>query len=331
MLEDRRVGTNPQRPPASALEEYEEIEMSKIIEVNEITKQYGSVCAVDGVTFHVEEGEIFGIVGPNGAGKTTTIECIEGLRKPDSGMVHVLGFVPWNDRLGVAQRIGVQLQESALPLRIRVRESLDLFGALYEEHEDAQVLLNRLGLADKSKAMFSKLSGGQKQRLFIALALVSQPQVVFFDELTTGLDPHARRSMWDLVRQIRDQGSTVFLTTHFMEEAERLCDRVLIMDEGKIVALDTPEALIRSLGVERRLVFNAADHWDSQSLVALPQVDRVEQIGERVVVYGSGDRFASSVVHRLETSGVDFRDLRTQDATLEDVFLSLTGRQMREE
>jgi ABC-2 type transport system ATP-binding protein len=305
--------------------------MGKIIEVNEITKQYGSVQAVDGVTFHVEEGEIFGIVGPNGAGKTTTIECIEGIRRPDSGSVGLLGYVPWKDRLEVAERIGIQLQESALPLRIRVRESLDLFGALYEEHEDSQVLLDRLELADKAKAMFGKLSGGQKQRLFIALALVNRPQVVFFDELTTGLDPHARRSMWDLVRQIRDQGATVFLTTHFMEEAERLCDRVLIMDEGRIVALDTPEALIRSLGVERRLVFNVAEDWDSQSLVELPQVDRVEQIGERVVVYGSGERFVSSVVHGLETSDVDFRDLRTQDPTLEDVFLSMTGRRMREE
>jgi ABC-2 type transport system ATP-binding protein len=292
--------------------------MGKIIEVNEITKQYGSVQAVDGVTFHVEEGEIFGIVGPNGAGKTTTIECIEGIRRPDSGSVDLLGYVPWKDRMEVAERIGIQLQESALPLRIRVREALDLFGALYEVHGDSQVLLDRLELADKAKAMFGKLSGGQKQRLFIALALVNRPQVVFFDELTTGLDPHARRSMWDLVRQIRDRGATVFLTTHFMEE-------------GRIVALDTPEALIRSLGVERRLVFTVADQWDSQSLVELPRVDRVEQIGERVVVYGSGERFASSVVHGLETSSVDFRDLRTQDPTLEDVFLSLTGRRMQEE
>ncbi len=304
--------------------------MSKVIEVNEIIKQYGSVRAVGGVTFHVEEGEIFGIVGPNGAGKTTTIECIEGLRKPDSGSVQLLGYVPWQDRLEVAERIGVQLQESALPLRIRVQEALDFFGSLYAECEDSQVLLDRLGLAAKSKATFTKLSGGQKQRLFIALALVNKPQVVFFDELTTGLDPHARRSMWDMVRQIRDQGTTVFLTTHFMEEAERLCDRVLIMDEGKIVALDTPEALIRSLGVERRLVFTVANHWDSQSLVEMPLVDRVEQIGERVVVYGSGERFTSSVVHGLETSGADFRDLRTQDPTLEDVFLSLTGKEIRE-
>ncbi len=304
--------------------------MRKVIQTNEITKQYGSVRAVNGVTFQVEEGEIFGVVGPNGAGKTTTIECIEGLRKPDSGSVDLLGYVPWKDHLEVAERIGIQLQESALPLRIRVKESLDLFGAFYAEREDSQVLLDRLGLADKSKAMFSKLSGGQKQRLFIALALVNKPQVLFFDELTTGLDPHARRSMWDLVRQIRDQGSTVFLTTHFMEEAERLCDRVLIMDDGKIVALDTPEALIRSLGVERRLVFTIANHFDAQSLSEMPQVDRVEQIGERVVVYGSGERFASSIVRGLETSGVDFSDLRTQDPTLEDVFLSLTGKEIRE-
>lgn len=304
--------------------------MSKVIEVNELTKHYGSIRAVDGVTFDVEEGEIFGIVGPNGAGKTTTIECIEGLRVPDSGSVNLLGYVPWNDRLDVAKRIGVQLQESSLPLRIRVHESLDLFGAFYEEREESHVLLDRLGLNAKSNTMFNKLSGGQKQRLFIALALVNKPEVVFFDELTTGLDPHARRLMWDLVRQIRDQGTTVFMTTHFMEEAERLCDRVLIMDEGKIVALDTPEALIRSLGVESRLVFIVENHWDSQSLLELSQIDRVEQIGERVMVYGSGERFTSTVVHGLETSGADFRDLRTQDPTLEDVFLSLTGKEIRE-
>ena len=203
----------------------------------------------------MRQGEIFGMVGPNGAGKTTTIECIEGLRRPDGGTVRLLGMDPARDRRQVAERIGIQLQESALPPRLRVGEALGLFGSFYERQADAAGLLDRMGLAEKRRAPFGKLSGGQKQRLFIALALVNQPEVVFFDELTTGLDPQARRSMWDLVREIRDPGCTVVLTTHFMEEAERLCDRVLIMDHGRIVALDTPEALIRSLGVERRLVF----------------------------------------------------------------------------
>jgi ABC-2 type transport system ATP-binding protein len=304
--------------------------MSTVIEVRDLRKTYRDVVAVDGVSFQVRQGEIFGMVGPNGAGKTTTIECIEGLRRPDGGSVRLLGLDPARDPQQVADRVGIQLQESALPPRMRSGEALQLFGSFHSRRVDAAGLLDRMGLAEKRRAAFSKLSGGQKQRLSIALALVSQPEVVFFDELTTGLDPQARRSMWDLVTQVRDSGCTVVLTTHFMEEAERLCDRVLIMDHGRIVALDTPDALVRSLGAERRLVLTLPAGGTSPPLGHLPAVHRVEQVGDRLVVYGGGERFVGGVVAALEDAGIDLIDLRTEESTLEDVFLALTGREMRE-
>jgi ABC-2 type transport system ATP-binding protein len=304
--------------------------MSTVIEVRDLRKTYGDIAAVDGVSFEVRQGEIFGMVGPNGAGKTTTIECIEGLRQPDGGFVRLLGLDPARDPQQVADRVGIQLQESALPPRMRAGEALQLFGSFHKQPADVAGLLDRMGLAEKRRAPFSKLSGGQKQRLSIALALVSQPEVVFFDELTTGLDPQARRSMWDLVTQIRDSGCTVVLTTHFMEEAERLCDRVLIMDHGRIVALDSPDALIGSLGAERRLILTFPPGRTPPSLGHLPAVHRVEQVGDRLVVYGGGERFVGGVVSALEDAGIDLIDLRTEESTLEDVFLALTGREMRE-
>ncbi len=304
--------------------------MAQAIEVNDLRKFYGSVRAVDGITFHVLEGEIFGMVGPNGAGKTTTIECIEGLRRPDGGGATVLGMDPQRDGYELRERIGVQLQEASLPNRIKVWEALDLFAAFYRRSVDWPPLLEQLGLAEKRNGSFAKLSGGQKQRLFIALALLNDPDLVFLDELTTGLDPQARRAMWDLVRSIRERGKTVFLTTHFMEEAERLCDRVAIMDQGRIVALDTPENLIDSLGVENRVVFSVNGRFDEESLRAVPSVTRVERVGERVVVYGQEDGLVSGVVSGLEAGGIRFRNLRTEQPTLEDVFLALTGRRMRE-
>jgi len=303
--------------------------MPSVIEVTDLRKTYGDLVAVDGVSFSVEEGEIFGMVGPNGAGKTTTVECIEGLRTRDAGEVSILGIDP-KDRMALADKIGVQLQETSLSARIKVREALDLFASFYENPADIDSLLTTLGLEDKESAKFDKLSGGQKQRLFIALALISRPKIVFFDELTTGLDPQARRAMWDLVREVRGSGTTVVLTTHFMEEAERLCDRVLIIDEGRIVALDTPEALVRSIGAERRVVLTIAEDASLPSLESLPVVTRVERSGSRAIVYGAGERFVSSVVGLLEDEGVDFVDLRTEQPTLDDVFLQLTGREMRE-
>lgn len=306
------------------------MQQKPIIQVNHLRKVYGSTVAVDDVSFEVYEGEIFGMVGPNGAGKTTTIECIEGLRQPESGHIRVLGLDPQRDGYALRPRIGIQLQESALQDRLKVWEALDLFVSFYPRTVDWQRLLEQLGLADRRNTPFAKLSGGQKQRLFIALALVSDPEVVFLDELTTGLDPQARRAMWDLVRQIRDQGKTVFLTTHFMEEAERLCDRVAIMDHGRIVALDTPENLIRTLSADHRVVFIVDGLFEPQQLSNLPGVSRIEMSGERVIVYGRTDRLVGEVVDALTESGVRFRDLRTEQPTLEDVFLSLTGREMRD-
>lgn len=304
--------------------------MASVIEVQDLRRVYGDVIAVDGISFEVAEGEIFGMVGPNGAGKTTTVECVEGLRRPTAGQVRLLGMDPFAERRVIAERIGVQLQESALPPRLHVDEALALFGSLYRHSVDVDGLLELLALTGKRTAAFARLSGGQKQRLFIALALIGRPEVVFFDELTTGLDPQARHLMWDLVRQIRDRACTVILTTHFMEEAELLCDRVMIVDAGRIVAMDTPEALIASLGVDKRIVFSVPTGQDGQSLTGLSSVSRVEQSDGRVIVYGHGDRFASSVVAALEDAGVSFTDLRTEQAKLEDVFLSLTGREMRQ-
>lgn len=306
------------------------MQQKRIIEVEHLRKVYGSTVAVDDVSFEVYEGEIFGMVGPNGAGKTTTIECIEGLRRPESGHIRVLGLDPQRDGYALRPRIGIQLQESALPERIKVWEALDLFAGFYPRAVDRRHLLEQLGLAEKQNTPFAKLSGGQKQRLFIALALVSDPEIVFLDELTTGLDPQARRAMWDLVREIRDRGKTIFLTTHFMEEAEHLCDRVAIMDHGRIVALDTPENLIRTLSADQRVVFTVDRPFEPQRLAHLPGVTRVETIAERVIVYGRAESFVGDVVNALTQSGVRFRDLRTEQPTLEDVFLSLTGREMRD-
>jgi ABC-2 type transport system ATP-binding protein len=299
------------------------------VSVRNLVKQYPGVKAVDQISFDVRQGEIFGMVGPNGAGKTTTIECLEGLRRPDSGTIQVLGLDPLRDRYRLRERIGVQFQSASLPDRIRVWEALDLFAAFYRHSVDWQPLLVQMGLAEKRDAYFTKLSGGQKQRVFTALALVNDPDLVFLDELTTGLDPQARRAMWERVRSIREQGTTVFLTTHFMEEAERTCDRVAIIDHGKIVALDTPQNLIDSLGAEDRVVFEVGAHLDEESLRAVPGVVRIERIGERVVVYGQQDGLVSGVVNTLETGGIHFENLRTEQPTLEDVFLALTGKEMR--
>jgi ABC-2 type transport system ATP-binding protein len=301
-----------------------------VIKVERLRKVYGSTVAVEEVSLEVYEGEIFGMVGPNGAGKTTTTECIEGLRDPDAGNVEVLAMNPQRDGYALRHRIGVQLQTSALQERLKVWEALDLFASFYPRAVDWEKLLEQLGLAEKRHAPFAKLSGGQKQRLFVALALVNDPELVFLDELTTGLDPQARHAIWDLVRGIRDKGKTVFLTTHFMEEAERLCDRVAIMDHGKIVALDTPQNLIRHLDAENRLIFTIDGKLEAQQLLRVQGVTRVEPDNGQFVVYGRGDQLVGDVVHALTSNGLRLRTLRTEEPTLEDVFLSLTGRKMRD-
>jgi len=312
--------------------------------VNGLSKRYGEVTAVDGIAFQVPRGEIFGMVGPNGSGKTTTIECIEGLREPDEGEISVLGLDPWRDVYELRERTGIQLQAANLPRRMRVEEALDTFSSFYRTSRDWRPLLEGLGLDDKRRAYFSQLSGGQKQRLFVALALVNQPEIVFLDELTTGLDPRARHGIWDLVREIREQGTTVFLTTHFMDEAEQLCDRVAILDYGRIIALDTPERLVNQLGMATRIIFQVYGHarsnqfrggngspamvFDGAQIGVIDGVQRIEQSGDQVRVYGEGSNLVSEVINSLETSGMRFQNLRTEQADLEDVFLALTGREV---
>lgn len=300
-----------------------------VIKVDHLRKVYGTTVAVDDVSFEVYGGEIFGMVGPNGAGKTTTTECIEGLRQPDGGAIQVFGMSPQKEAYALRERIGVQLQTSALQDRLKVWEALDLFASFYAKPVDTQALLEQMGLKEKRSDKFAKLSGGQKQRLFIALALINDPELVFLDELTTGLDPQARHAMWDMVRGIRERGKTVFLTTHFMEEAERLCDRVAIVDHGKIVALDTPQNLIRNLGAENRLIFSIDGKLDLQKLQRLNGVTAVEPENDEFIVSGHGERLVGDVVHAITTNGVRLRTLRTEQPTLEDVFLKLTGRKMR--
>ncbi|MGV8026272.1 MAG: ABC transporter ATP-binding protein [Anaerolineaceae bacterium] len=307
--------------------------MNTIIQVEGLRKIYGETIAVDNISFNVYEGEIFGMVGPNGAGKTTTIECLEGLRKPDQGTLRVLGMDPQHDGHALKVCTGMQLQESNLPARMRVWETLDLYASFYPKAADWKELLVQLGLEEKRNTPFSKLSGGQKQRLFIALALLPEPKLVFLDELTTGLDPQARHTIWDLVRDVRTKGKTVVLTTHFMEEAERLCDRVAILDHGNIVALDTPEALIRNLGVEERIVFTIEGILPPNFAKAISGEMRLEIQGSRVTIHGKNGRkvpLVSEVVNLLAAKGIQFHDLRTEQPNLEDVFLSLTGREMRE-
>lgn len=300
-----------------------------VIKVDHLRKVYGATVAVDDVSFEIYAGEIFGMVGPNGAGKTTTTECIEGLRQPDSGAIQVFGISPQKEAYALRERIGVQLQTSALQDRLKVWEALDLFASFYANPVDTKQLLDQMGLTEKRNAKFAKLSGGQKQRLFIALALINDPELVFLDELTTGLDPQARHAMWDMVRGIRDRGKTVFLTTHFMEEAERLCDRIAIVDHGKIVALDTPLNLIRNLGAENRLIFSIDGKLDLPQLQRVAGVTRVEPENDEFIVSGHGERLVGDVVHAITANGVRLRTLRTEQPTLEDVFLKLTGRKMR--
>ena len=307
--------------------------MDTIVKVEGLRKTYGATVAVDEVSFEVHKGEIFGMVGPNGAGKTTTIECLEGLRKPDAGRLQVLGVDPQKEGQTLRLHTGMQLQQSNLPERMKVWEALDLYASFYPKAADWKILLLQLGLEEKRNTAFSKLSGGQKQRLFIALALLPDPQLVFLDELTTGLDPQARHAIWDLVREVRGRGKTVLLTTHFMEEAERLCDRVAILDHGRIVALDTPQALIRGLGVEERVVFSLDGSLPAAFEKALLDAARVEVQRERVTVRGKNGRkvpLVSEVVGLLTAQGIPFHDLRTEQPTLEDVFLSLTGHEMRD-
>jgi len=301
-----------------------------VVRVTGIRKAYGRTVAVDDISFDVYAGEIFGLIGPNGAGKTTTMECVEGLRAPDGGEISVLGLSPTLDVYQLQDRIGVQLQEAQLQKRIKVREAVGLWATLYRTAVDADRLIEQLGLTDKRDAWFMTLSGGQKQRLFIALALINDPELVFLDELTTGLDPQARRAIWDLVRGIRQRGKTVFLTTHLMEEAERLCDRVAIIDHGRIVDVGPPAELVRRHCPERTVVVETADLTAAERFRAMAQVMSVTGAGARLTIRGTGEDLVTRVIQCVAANGLAVTDFRTEVPTLEDVFLKLTGHTIRD-
>jgi len=299
--------------------------MTAVIEVRHLHKRYGDTVAIEDVSFTVHEGEIFGILGPNGAGKTTTVECIEGLREPDGGEISVLGLDPLKDRAELTQRLGVQLQESRLPGHLRVAEALELCGSFYQDPADWRQLMEVLGISAKAKTPFRKLSGGQQQRLSIALALVGNPRVAVLDELTTGLDPQARRDTWDLIEGVRERGVTIVLVTHFMEEAERLCDRVALIDKGRIVALDTPARLAARARDGKTVRFLPSAPYDDRLLTELPEVTRVEHQGQHVIVTGTGE-LVNAVVLSLAAAGVTARDIQLNSSNLEDAFVKLTGK-----
>jgi ABC-2 type transport system ATP-binding protein len=302
--------------------------MPSVVTVENIQKSYGRTVAVADVSFDVRQGEIFGLIGPNGAGKTTTMECVEGLRSPDRGVISVLGMNPVRDAYKLQERIGVQLQEAQLQKRIKVWEAVDLWASLYRNPVDGDRLLDQLGMREKRDAWFMTLSGGQKQRLFIALALIHDPELVFLDELTTGLDPQARRAIWDLIRGMRERGKTVFLTTHLMEEAERLCDRVAVIDHGRIVDVGTPADLVRRHCPERTTVIVTPDASADALLRAIPDVDAVERNADIVTVRGRGD-LVTNVIRCIAENRLTVSDFRTETSTLEDVFLRLTGHSIR--
>lgn len=305
--------------------------MLPVIQVSGVRKTYGPTVAVDEVSFEVNDGEIFGLIGPNGAGKTTTMECIEGLRTPDRGSISVLGLDPFRQVYKLQDRIGVQLQQAQLQKRIKVWEAVDLWASLYQKKAiDGEHLLEQLGLTDKRNAWFMNLSGGQKQRLFIALALINDPEVVFLDELTTGLDPQSRRAIWDLVRSIRERGKTVFLTTHLMEEAERLCDRVAIIEHGRIIDIDRPDKLVDRHCPERTVVLTTNDPVAKEHFRAIPGVEAVNCTDFRFTIHGRGDDLVTEVIHCLSENRIRVTDFRTILPNLEDVFLKLTGHSIRE-
>ena len=301
------------------------------IRATDVTKHYGDLTAVDGVSLEVRPGEIFGIIGPNGAGKTTFMECLEGLRRPTSGTIDVLGEDPSHPTKRWRERIGVQLQTAALPPKITVNEAMALFASLYSNPADTGQLLDELGIAAKGRSYVDKLSGGQRQRVFIALALVGKPDVVFLDELTTALDPQARLAMWDVVRSIRQGGATVVMTTHYMEEAEALCDRVAVIDAGRLIALDTVPGLIASVTKGTKVQLRTSRQLGSGILDEIDGISDVTIAGTSVSMLWSGTGIPHAAIAAIEAAGLTVANIRTSSPGLEDVFLALTGRDMRQE
>ncbi len=306
------------------------------IECRDLRKHYGDVVAVDGLDLEIRTGECFGLLGPNGAGKTTTVEILEGLSRPDGGLVRVLGMEWGRDDRSLQQRLGIQLQETTLPEKLTVEEILTLFRSFYAKGVEAEEVLDVVGLVEKRGAWFSKLSGGQKQRLAIGCALVNDPDVLFLDEPTTGLDPQARRKVWEIVERFRARNRTVLLTTHYMEEAERLSDRVAIVDRGRVIALGTPAELIRSIGSDNVIEFelepdSASAGPSDDDLRELPGVTSVERLERRIRLGAEELHLAvPALLSRLESARAGLAHLTTHQATLEDVFVSLTGRHLRD-
>ena len=298
-----------------------------VIEVTNLRKSYGGHDAVRDVSFSVEPGEIFGILGPNGAGKTTTVECLVGLRRPDGGQIRVLGLDPQHDHEQLHEVVGIQLQESQLPANIQVDEALELYASFYRNPADWRSLRDALGLSSKRTARFGKLSGGQKQRLSIALALVGNPKVAILDELTTGLDPAARRETWDLIEAVRERGVTIVLVTHFMQEAEHLCERVAVIDTGRVVAVGSPAGLVTRVDAEQRLRFYPSAELDDRLLADLPQVSAVTRHGRQVLVTGTGD-VLGAVTSVLARAGIVAEQLRVEQTSLDDAFIALTGQEI---
>ncbi len=297
------------------------------VEIAHLRKTYGTLVAVDDVSFSVAVGEIFGILGPNGAGKTTAIECAIGLRVPDSGTIRLLGLDPHADRAGIHEVVGVQLQASALPAKLRVGEILDMYRSFYREPADVGELTEVLGLAGKRHDYYRSLSGGQRQRLPVALALIGRPKIAVLDEMTTGLDPAARRDTWDLIEGVRDRGVTIVLVTHFMEEAERLCDRVALIDNGRVVALGTPASLTAQARGGKSVQFLPSAPFDDRLLSGLPEVTRVERQSQHVVVTGRGE-LVNAVILTLAAAGITARDVQLDSSNLEDAFVKLTGKHL---
>jgi ABC-2 type transport system ATP-binding protein len=301
------------------------------VTVTELKKYYGPIKAVDGITFTVGQGEVFGMLGPNGAGKTTTVETIIGLTKRDGGEVRVLGLDPARDSRGVKSRIGVQLQTAAMFPRLTVKETIRLYSDFYPRSLRVERTMELVGLQDKANVQTIKLSGGQLQRLSVALALTGDNNLIFLDEPTTGMDPQARHSLWEVICEMRGQGKTIFMTTHYMDEAEKLCDRVAVVDQGKIIALDSPQELIRQHFKERAIEFHRPEIIKTEDFKGLPGIQRVQAEEDSVILYSAEvSKTIPALLKFAEENGAPLNDFSVRTATLEDVFLELTGRRLRE-
>jgi ABC-2 type transport system ATP-binding protein len=300
------------------------------VTLTHIKKTYGGATAVNDISFSVREGEIFGLLGPNGAGKTTIVECLTGLRTPDAGTVDVLGFNPQINKTDLHPLVGVQLQASMFPDKLRAGEILNMYQSFYDHPTDAKELAGGLGLSDTLHTYYKNLSGGQKQRLSVAVALVGQPKLAVLDEMTTGLDPQARLNVWELLESMCARGTTIILVTHFMEEAVRLCDRLAIIDNGRIIAMDTPQGVTESVAGGKRVRFVPSSEFPDHILTNLPEVKTVARKGRHIEVSGSGD-LINAVILTLNKYGIAAKDVSMEVATLEDAFIKLTGRRLHEE